>query len=485
MGSSRFTLASQPQRGAEYRLDVPKIDCGSHLIDFQKEDFTPDPIDTTAPYDAGEEQSVYRGKTLNANQRPLLEIGRPWYQLGQLAPGQTFLGSSNLVSPQLIVFGDFRAAMASNSAGGDNQSLMALESNLNFDLKLTATERFHFFISPLDRDGRNTRYLFDDSRYISEFDPKIEFGFLEGDLGALAGGLTHQTLPFDLPFAVGAMPLVMQNGIWMDDAIIGVAATIPARNSPRWGISNMDTTFFWGFDDIDSPAFEGDDDTGKMYGVANFLDALGGYIEADYAFVEDRNSTRGRSYHNIGLSYSRRYGRFISNSVRFIGNAGQSTDGGANTADGFLISIENSLITGAPSTLVPYCNLFFGSDRPQSAARDPGAGGILRNTGILFEGDGMTGYPTLDASANETCGGAVGVEILARDFSQQLILEAATVQVRGDRASRLAVGDQYGLGVRYQIPVSNAIILRFDGMVGFLEDAPDLRGVRVEVRHKF
>jgi hypothetical protein len=129
--------------------------------------------------------------------------------------------------------------------------------------------------------------------------------------------------------------------------------------------------------------------------------------------------------------------------------------------------------------------LFFGSDRPQSVARDPGVGDILKNTGILFESDGMTGYPTLDATANNTYGGAIGLNLLSADFGQQLVLEGAFLQVHGEDAARIASGDEYGLGFRYQRPLSNSVILRFDGMYGFLDNADDLSGVRVELRHKF
>jgi hypothetical protein len=294
-----------------------------------------------------------------------------------------------------------------------------------------------------------------------------------------------QTLPFDLPFSVGFMPLVLQNGVWFEDAMIGVAATIPARNSPRLDIPNMDTTFFWGYDELESRAFGTEDGAAKVYGMANFLEAWGGYWELDYAYLEDRNSALNRSYHNIGLAYTRRYGRWLSNSVRVISNAGQSIDGGENTADGYLLLIENSLITAAPSTVVPYCNWFFGSDRPQSVARDPGVGDILKNTGILFEADGMTGYPTLDATGNDTYGAALGLNLLTPDFCQQLVLEGAFLQVHGNDANRIAPGDQYGLGVRYQRPLNHAVILRLDGMVGFLDNADDISGLRIELRHKF
>ncbi len=483
--SAQFQLADQPRFGQRFVQDPPQTDAAADGVEPEISDFSPDPIDRDQPYEPGSEIWVYEGKTLYANRRPLVELGRPWYQLGQLKPGATFLGRHNLVSPQLIVFGDFRSAYANNDLGTDTTSQVAFELNIDVDFRLTATERFHMFISPLDRGGQNMRWLVDEHTFRSELDPDVEFGYFEGDLGALWGGFIGQTLPFDLPVAMGVIPLFNQNGVWMEDAFLGVAATIPARNSGRWDISNMDITFFAGFDEIISPAFEGNDDVAKMYGVANFIEALGGYIELDYAFLEDRDTARDRSYHNIGMAYTRRYGRFVSNSARVIINAGQSTAGGPNTADGLLLLLENSLITSHPQTFVPYLNLFAGFDRPQSAARAAGAGGVLKNTGILFESDGMTGYPTLDATGNEAWGGALGLNILTPGWTQQLILEMAFLQTMDDDPDRVAAGNQYGLGARYQIPISNSWIIRTDAMYGFFRDDDDVRGLRVELRHKF
>jgi hypothetical protein len=122
---------------------------------------------------------------------------------------------------------------------------------------------------------------------------------------------------------------------------------------------------------------------------------------------------------------------------------------------------------------VPYFNLFAGFDRPQSAGRAALAGGVLRNTGILFESDNLTNYPTLDATANDTYGAALGLNLLANDFSQQLVVETAFLGTMGNDHGRTAVGNQYGLGARYQLPLTNALIFRADAMYGFLESTKD------------
>jgi hypothetical protein len=245
----------------------------------------------------------------------------------------------------------------------------------------------------------------------------------------------------------------------------------------------MDITFFAGYDKLNSPAFQGDDSAARVMGVATFIEALNGYFEVDYAFLDDRTG-QDRSYHNMAIGYTRRYGRFISNSTRIIVNAGQQSNV-PGTADGVLLLSENSLITGSPSTVVPYFNMFAGFDRPQSVGRNAAAGGILRNTGILFESDNLTGYPTLDATANDTFGMALGLNLLADEFAQQLIVEVAALGVMGDDANRNAVGDQYGVGVRYQLPLTNSVIFRADAMVGFLRGDEDINGGRMEIRKKF
>jgi hypothetical protein len=175
----------------------------------------------------------------------------------------------------------------------------------------------------------------------------------------------------------------------------------------------------------------------------------------------------------------------VSNSLRAIVNSGQSGPESTRTADGLLLIAENSFLSPWPYNVIPYVNTWVGFDDPQSVARAGAAGGVLFNEGILFESDNLTGYPTLDATANNTYGAAIGVDLLSPEFTHQLILEAAVVQVFGDSADRNAPGDQYGIGARYQVPISNATLLRFDVMHGWLGGADDVTGARAEYRWKF
>ena len=248
--------------------------------------------------------------------------------------------------------------------------------------------------------------------------------------------------------------------------------------------SNFDITVFAGFDRVTSGAIPGQNHDARIYGVTAFIEEGGGYWELGYGYTEDKEGN-GFDYHNVTVSYTRRYQDFISNSIRLIGNFGQDPDSGPQTADGWILLIENSLITSQPSTFVPYLNFFFGSDRPNSLARDAGAGGILKNTGINFETDGLTGFPTLDASGFDTYGAALGLNMLGANLNNQLVLEAAVVIPMGEVSDRVALDKQYALGARFQQPLSNALIFRVDAMYGWREDDTDVSGVRMELRYKF
>ena len=157
----------------------------------------------------------------------------------------------------------------------------------------------------------------------------------------------------------------------------------------------------------------------------------------------------------------------------------------ANLRDEFLL-IENSLITSLPSTLVPYANFYVGKNKTQSLARDAGAGGIIKNTGINFETDGVTGFPKLDDTGIDSAGGAIGVSYLF-NLNQQVVFELAGLTPLGDDivGGRGAAGNQFALGFRWQRPLSKEWIIRTDGMLGFRENQEDLGGIRAELRLKF
>jgi hypothetical protein len=456
--------------------------------------FKPDPC-YLDPYDSAAELEIYSGKKMIDRPRPPVELGLRLYDRGAYTPRPTWLGAKNPIGFHLMSYGDFRIAAAYNdngvagSNGETHQSTIAARLNMDVDAQFTATERIHLFARPIDKNGSFTRYQISgkvEDEFVHELDFDIDTLFFEGDIGAIRQGLTGKTNPYDLPIAVGRVPIITQNGVWIEDAIDGGAFSITAKNNPRLDISNMDFMFFVGLDNVTTAADPGNN--AKVFGMAGFADLLRGYLEYGYGYLAADVS--GHSYHNVTAAFTKRYRGRVANSVRLIGNLGQKGVAGVKTADGLLVLVENSLVPRRhfgfnvsafnPLNFVPYFNFFAGFNSPQSLARGGDSGGVLRNTGITFESDGLTGYPTLDASAQESYGGAVGVEYLFQ-LDRQIVFEAATVQRMGSSA----LGSQYSLGARYQHPFTKTWILRLDAMKGWRDGQQDIFGVRVEFRRKF
>jgi hypothetical protein len=434
----------------------------------------------------GSSELVYDDRYPVPVQRPLIEWGRPYYQDGMLEPGGRIFSEFNLTNPWFLAYGDLRMGVGVGENAAESFSNMAGRLNLDLDFWITSTERFHGFIGPLNNAGQFTQVDFSDGRLDIDavFNANLVNGFFEGDLGYMLGGITNNPAEFDLPIAAGLVPLLYQNGIWMDDAVTGVAVARNAQHSRLLQWSNFDATAFAIFDQINSPVFGTDNHAGQALGTAWFIEAYGGYIESGYAYVRDRKQ-QDRSYHNATIAFTRRYFDRISNSVRVIVNAGQDLPEAERSADGGLLILENSWITANPLTVVPYMNLFYGFGRPQSVARGANTGGILRNVGINFETDGLNGYPTLDDSGINTVGGAIGINLLGASIDRQLVLELAALHGHGSDGDRVAKGDQYAVGARYQFPISHHSLLRFDTMYGFRESDFDVCGLRAEYRFKF
>jgi hypothetical protein len=438
------------------------------------------------PYDAQLNVDIYGAKTVVDPPRPPLELGRQQYTSGQYDESSTFLGKLNPLMPGLVVYGDWRTAVAYNNNNGKDVAQVATRLNIDVDYKITGTERIHAFFTPLQKNNKFTRFEFGggagDGKATLEFDPNPQTLFFEGDFGSLYSGFFGKEAGIDLPFTVGLFPLFLQNGIWANDAILGGAISFPAKNSRKLGLSNVDITLFAGFDNVDNPGILGADKrNANIYGATAFIDAFGGYIETGYGLLQGVDGpVEGQLTNFVTASYTKRYANTVSNSTRLFANFGN----GKND-EGFAIISENSLISGLPSTLIPYANFFVGFGNPQPLV-DGFNAGILKNVGINFETDALTGYPKLNDTGSNAYGGALGLQYLF-NLDQQLVFEVATVQPFGEPIAGIgAAKPQYGFGVRYQIPIDRAWLFRADATYQIIEGAAENNfGLRFEVRRKF
>jgi len=479
------SLTSSPAR-AEGK---PEMSADAKPSGHTKSAFKPDPRYSSKDYDPNQQIQIYGGKTniedlpfQKHEQRPLVELGQKLYVEGPLAPNYDWFGRKNLASPAFSIFGDWRTAVAYNDNGpGKKVGQIATRLNLETDLEITSTERLHALFRPLDRNGTFTHQDFfgpDQKGGAFPLNGDVKTLFFEGDLGNMIAGATDKYQSFNLPFSVGLVPLIMQNGVWFNSAITGGAFSITAKNSPELGISNMDLTVFGGFDKVIDR---------QVYGAAAFVEANEGYWEWGVGGINDDRVFAPSSFQNATIAFTKRYGGWLSNSVRIVGTVGDDPKATQKrTKDGIIVLLENSLVSPKPLVLVPYLNMFAGFGRPQSLLRNADAGGILFNTGITFETDGLTGFPKMDDTGQDTYGGAIGLEYLF-DFEQQIVVEASTVQVINGNLEpgRTTKAPQYGVGARYQRNLTKAWLFRADVVYAVKEQDNNVAGIRTEVRLKF
>jgi len=481
----------------------PEMSPGVQQVANDPSAFQPDPRATNT-YDPQQQIEIYGGKHNIDEPRPPIELGQKLYVEGPLDKNYNLVGPKNLVTPAFSVFGDWRTAYAYNNNGPNKEvGQIATRLNLETDLELTATERIHALFRPFDQPNPGGEVA-GEFTHVDVNGPNQTAGsiplnatprtfFFEGDLGSITAGLTNKYQNYDLPFSVGLVPLFFQNGIWVNSALVGGAASITGRNSAALNISNMDVTFFSGFDEVTTDAIKNKDGTLvdtrlAAYGATAFIEANQGYWETGFGYIQDnRGLPNNASYADATIAFTKRYGDWLSNSVRGVWSFGQNAQAnGQSTANGFILLVENSLVSDKELVLVPYFNAFAGFGHPQSLMRNADAGGILFNTGIEFETDGMTGFPNLDASGQDTYGGAAGVEYLF-NLDQQIVLEAATVQVRTSdiEFGRLADGPQYSVGARYQRNLTKSLLFRTDVIYADEEHIGKIAGIRAELRQKF
>lgn len=451
---------------------------------YSQSQFGSDPKYSVRDYDPKQQIEIYGGKKKIDEPRPLIELGQHLYKEGPLDPSYDVVGRKNLVQPAFSVYGDWRTGAAYNDNGPKKEvGQIATRLNLDVDLQFTSTERLHALFRPLDFGGKFTHaeILGPDAnhRITAPLNLNPRTLFFEGDVGNITAGFTDRYQSFDLPFAVGLVPLIMQNGVWFNSAISGGAVSIIGKNSAAAGIANMDVTIFGGFDKTTQR---------QVFGAATFIEANEGYWEAGIGGVNDDRLISTGSYGNATVAFTKRYGGWLSNSVRVVGNWGETKNavaaGQPKNGNGAIVLLENSLITEKELVLVPYFNMWAGFGRPQSLLRNADAGGILFNTGILFQTDGLTGYPKLDDLGQNTYGGALGVNYLF-NLEQQIVLEAATVQRMNNNFAIGPRGDQYGVGARYQRNLTRYLIWRADAMYAWRENEADVFGIRTELRQKF
>src|SRR3954470_14024123 len=154
-------FAPPPCGGPPVAPAPPCIDQRAQASPYSIQDFSPDAF-CDQPYNSCDELGIYGDKHLVPTQRPLIELGMPLYLGGPVPPPSDTCGPTNPSLPRFYLYGDYRAAAAFIDDGGESKGVLAHRLNLDWDLWLTSTERFHMSAGPLQRGDKFQRLEFND-----------------------------------------------------------------------------------------------------------------------------------------------------------------------------------------------------------------------------------------------------------------------------------------------------------------------------------
>ena len=408
--------------------------------------------------------------------------------------GDDFLGTGNIPSgvdlptgavwiPSLWIYGNSRTSYnyvdPGDTAGKVSEIVTRLD--LNFNLKLTGTERIFMQVQPLRHRGETTGYSFQpsDRDFTNALNMDISAFFFEGDFGEIFPLLDpDDSRALDIGIAFGRQPVFFQEGIMLNDTIDAIGLTrdtlifkdiVDARMSVLFGWSNLDR---------DNNVR---DENAKLFGIFTETDLRTSTVALDAAYVmTDDDSEMGGDGLYFGLSSVQRIEDF---NVGVYLNTSFALDDETNgVRSGTLLFSEISTEPGQNHDVI-YLNSFVGLDDYSSAARGKGTGGPLGRVGILFAGVGIGNYPAaLGNRANESIGGALGYQKFFNDDRTNLTTEIGGIATI---ASNNSIRDSFGLGMRLQQKILTRYLFQSDAFIANRENDSTLYGTRTEIRVQF
>lgn len=407
---------------------------------------------------------------------PLLELGDPFLQTGNLAPGFTLPGGA-IWQPRLWLYGSARSSVqAWRDTTGADQSEWANRLDLFANLQLSGTERVLIGVQPLHRDGQFTGQDFENDESMEAYNDRVRTLFFEGDFAELFPWLdSDDSSSNDLGFSIGRQPLFFQDGMLINDQLdaIGISRNNLRFDNVAWLVNlHISTVFAWNevhrADNIE-------DENSKLFGLFAQWDTQSSTINTDLAFVQGRDELNDDLW-VFGVDAIQRIGLF---NTTFRVNVSHAPDQITTQADNGVLLFTEFSWSPAHTDNAAYINGFLGIDQFRSAARDPLAGGPLGRTGILFAARGVGRAPAaLSNQADQAFGVAAGYQMFFAGARRQLVVEI------GGRDSDT---EGYGMGAaaRLQQALGNRFVIVLDAFAASQSEASDNYGVAAELLVKF
>ena len=425
------------------------------------------------------DQVIPLDTTLTHRPAPPIELGARFLDTGPLFGGFE-LPTGAVWQPSFIVFGSARTAVQTFDDGIDDRvSEWANQLSVFGNLQLSGTERLVIGFRPLDNDGRIGSY------FGQRFEPRSKFHdslygdfttlFFEGDFSQIFPRLDpHDHYALDYGFSVGRQPLLMQDGLLLNDTVDSfglIRNTILSRIFPP-----LRVTGYVGWNYIHRNNNQLDDSANLVAFDASADDYRFGTIDLDGAYLEASSKTGSGAYGAASVT-NRLVLMGRSFNVTFRANGSYAINRQTpETSSGVLLFSEISRTPNHTSNFA-YLDSFLGIEHFSSVARAPDAGGPLGKVGILYEALGMNRYGSAleNQTAPDSVGLSGGYQMFFDGTRRQLIIEA------GGRTHQAAMA----LGGRLQQALGSHFVLQFDSFVAGHEYQAVGYGARSEMMIKF
>lgn len=390
--------------------------------------------------------------------QPLCSLPNDYLGPGFIEPQPGLFGygeSPYTPEPRFVLHGSYEAFGAYYDQGGTERNGIGHQLFVDLDYRLTGTERFHVQFRPLGEENTGGSFwqLNDPAQYFDNSTGIPQRFWFEGELQSLFGPWGgDETRQLDINFTVGRFPFRLQNGLLMNDEILGFA--IAKNNILDTPLSNLNVQLFYAPDEVDSfPA--GSD----LYGVHLSADYRHAFFEGTYAYL-DRSRVEEFAAHYLAASATQFFGPLTLSGRTMYRIA---DDSGAE--DGQLHTIESNWMrapghqvrsfTGIEQT-VTYCNVFYASEN-----WNPISGGGFDRLRNAFAVDPLLNIAAGNTLPSERYGASMGIQLFRRHQDESLIPEFAYE----NRSS----SDVWGIGLRYQRKLCSRMFLELNGVRNWSE----------------
>jgi hypothetical protein len=302
--------------------------------------------------------------------------------------------------------------------------------------------------------------------------------FFEGEIGEMFPNLDlYDRQSLDYGFSVGRQPLLLQDGMLLNDTIDSIGIVRNSLHTP-W-TSGWRLNFYYGWNNVhrnDNKV----DNSAQLVGLSTSADFYWSTMDLDVVYVPAGSKTGDGLYGGIGaVQRLVLFDTTLNTTFRVLGSRALNKPT-PQTRNGALLFTQIAVTPlGKPDWL--YLNAFWAIDKFSSAARGPEEGGPLGRTGLLFNAVSLGRYGSaLGNQAEDSIGLALGYQMFFSEFRRQLLVEVgARKDTKGTRQDAVA------LGARVQQAIWRHLVLQLDTFVAGGRNRGPGYGGRTELVVKF